>query len=87
MTAAKLIRLIPEKIFQELAIKTGVDTQVKKLSGEVMFKLILFSMLNAERLSLRVIEEYLHSGLKVSNTYGRKPAQGNRPAPMGVISI
>ena len=62
MTAAKLIRLIPENIFQELAVETGVDTQVKKLSGELIFKLILFSMLNSEKLSLRIMEEYLHSG-------------------------
>src|ERR1700712_4635917 len=61
MNAAKLIKLIPEDIFRELAIKTGVDTQVKKLSGELMFKLILFSMLNSEKLSLRVMENYLHS--------------------------
>ena len=62
MTVAKLLRLIPDDIFRELAVKTGVDTQVKKLSGELMFKLLLFSMLNADRLSLRVMEEYLHSG-------------------------
>lgn len=62
MNAAKLIKLIPANLFQELASKTAVDTQVKKLSGEVMFKLILFSMLNSEKLSLRVMEQYLHSG-------------------------
>lgn len=62
MNAAKLIKLIPAPLLQELTIKTGVDTQVKKLSGELMFKLILFSMLNSEKLSLRILEEYLHSG-------------------------
>lgn len=62
MTAGALIKLIPQKIFQELAIETRVDTQVKKLSGEVMFKLILFSMLNSEKLSLRVMETFLQSG-------------------------
>jgi Domain of unknown function (DUF4372) len=62
MTAAKLLKLIPDNIFQELALKTGVDTQVKKLSGELIFKLILFSMLNSEKLSLRIMEEYLDSG-------------------------
>jgi Transposase DDE domain len=34
---------------------------VKKLSGSVMFKLILFSMLGSERLSLRVMESFLSS--------------------------
>lgn len=62
MNASKLIKLIPDNIFRELAIKTGDNTQVKKLSGELMFKLILFSMLNSEKLSLRIMEEYLHSG-------------------------
>lgn len=61
MTAGELIRLIPPKIFQELAVETKVDTQVKKLSGEVMFKLILFSMLGSEKLSLRVMETFLQS--------------------------
>jgi hypothetical protein len=61
MTAGELIKLIPSKIFQELAVETKVDTQVKKLSGEVMFKLILFSMLGSEKLSLRVMESFLQS--------------------------
>jgi hypothetical protein len=42
-----------------LAVETKVDAQVKKLSGEVMFKLILFSMLNSDKLSLRVMETFL----------------------------
>lgn len=61
MTVNELLRLIPEKTFRDLAVETKVDTQVKKLSGEVMFKLILFSMLNSDKLSLRVMETFLHS--------------------------
>ncbi|CAN5659465.1 hypothetical protein BH10BAC2_BH10BAC2_01570 [soil metagenome] len=61
MTAGELIKLIPQKTFQDLAIETKVDTQVKKLSGEVIFKLILFSMLNSDKLSLRVMETFLQS--------------------------
>jgi hypothetical protein len=57
----ELLRLIPSEVFRELAVETKVDTQVKKLSGEVMFKLILFSMLNSDKLSLRVMETFLHS--------------------------
>ncbi|MFT3948776.1 MAG: hypothetical protein QM763_17565 [Agriterribacter sp.] len=49
MTAKELIGLIPEEIFEELSAETKVDTQVKKLSGEVIFKLILFSMLNTSK--------------------------------------
>ncbi len=61
MTSSKLIGLIPQGIFEELSASTGVDAQVKKLSGEVIFKLILFSMLNAEKPSLRVMEAFLQS--------------------------
>jgi hypothetical protein len=61
MTAGELIKLIPPQTFRDLAIETKVDTQVKKLSGEVIFKLILFSMLNSDKLSLRVMETFLQS--------------------------
>lgn len=61
MTAGELIKLIPAETFRELAAETRVDEQVKKLSGEVIFKLILFSMLNSDKLSLRVMETYLQS--------------------------
>jgi hypothetical protein len=61
MTVSELLMLIPPETFRDLAIETKVDTQVKKLSGEVMFKLILFSMLNSEKLSLRVMETFLQS--------------------------
>ena len=70
MTASELIKLIPQQTFSDLAIKTNVDTQVKKLSGEVIFKLILFSMLNSEKMSLRVMERFLHSAqFKVFSKY------------------
>jgi len=61
MTVNELLKLIPDEIFRRLAVETRVDNQVKKLSGELMFKLILFSMLNSEKVSLRVMETYLHS--------------------------
>jgi hypothetical protein len=61
MTVNELLKLIPAKIFRDLAVETKVDAQVKKLSGEVMFKLILFSMLSSDKLSLRVMETFLQS--------------------------
>jgi hypothetical protein len=61
MTASELIRLIPSSLFEDLAIETEVDYQVKKLTGEVTFKLILFSMLDSDKLSLRVMEKFLTS--------------------------
>jgi len=61
MKVAELLKLIPPQTFKDLAVETNVDFQVKKLSGEVIFKLILFSMLGSEKLSLRVMETYLQS--------------------------
>jgi len=61
MTSKQILNLIPSTIFRELAIETKVDHQVKMLSGELIFKLILFSMLNSNKLSLRVMEKYLES--------------------------
>lgn len=61
MTVNALLKLIPKQTFQDLAAETRVDEQVKKLSGELMFKLILFSMVNSEKLSLRVMETFLQS--------------------------
>jgi hypothetical protein len=61
MTAGELLKLIPSHVFRDLAVETEVDKQVKKLPGEVIFKLILFSMLSSEKLSLRVMETFLQS--------------------------
>lgn len=61
MKVGELLKLIPPETFTDLAIETKVDFQVKKLSGEVMFKLILFSMLGSDKLSLRVMEGFLQS--------------------------
>ena len=59
MSICELLKLLPKNIFSELAAGTKVNHQVKKHSGEVIFKLILFSMLNAGKLSLRVTESFL----------------------------
>jgi hypothetical protein len=61
MTVEELLKLIPQKTFDELALETKVDFQVKKLTGETIFKLILFSMLNSDKLSLRTMETFLSS--------------------------
>ena len=61
MRAKELLGLIPEKILKSLSVETKVDHQVKKLSGHLMFQLILYSMMNRKRVSLRVMEEFLKS--------------------------
>lgn len=61
MKVEQIFKLIPAKALSFLAIETNVDYQVKKLSGLVVFKLILFSMLSSNKLSLRVMESFLES--------------------------
>ena len=69
MHVKDLLQLIPEEELNVLAVETKVDHQVKKLSGLIMFQLILFSMINRKRISLRVMEEFLKSSSfrKLSN--------------------
>lgn len=61
MHVKELLQLIPEDVLQEFSIETSVNHQVKKLSGQTMFQLILFSMVNRKRISLRVMEEFIRS--------------------------
>jgi hypothetical protein len=61
MTVQELFKLIPNACFDEIGLETKVDNQVKKLTGEVIFKLILFSMLDTDKMSLRAMETLLSS--------------------------
>jgi hypothetical protein len=54
MTARDLLHLIPLHLLEEIGIETNVDNQVKKLKGDIVFKLILFSMLDTDFLSNRM---------------------------------
>ena len=61
MTATEILKLIPEKTFDALTAETKVDHQVKKLTGETIFKLVLFSMLSSNKSSLRIMEKFISS--------------------------
>ena len=61
MRVKELLQLIPEEQLEVFGVETKVDHQVKKLSGHIMFQLILFSMINRKRISLRVMEGFLKS--------------------------
>ena len=54
---SELIGLVPQDYIEQLATELVVDKWVKKLKAEPLFKLILFSILQGERLSLRVMED------------------------------
>lgn len=51
-----LLTLIPDELLESLAEELDVDKWVKKLKAEGLFKLVLYSILSSERLSLRVME-------------------------------
>ena len=61
MTVEQLLKLIRDEHLDFLAAETKVNHQVKKLEGAVIFKLVLFSMLSTEKVSLRIMETFLHS--------------------------
>lgn len=61
MRLGEVLGYIPKEDLNKLSIEYKVDHQVKKLHGQTMFQLLLFSMLNIKNNSLRVMEEFYHS--------------------------
>jgi hypothetical protein len=53
-----ILKLIPNEVLDQLAQETQVDRNVKKLSGKSLFQLFLFSLMNSDRMSLRVMEHH-----------------------------
>ncbi|MBN6062820.1 IS4/IS5 family transposase, partial [Aggregatibacter actinomycetemcomitans] len=52
MKLREILSYIPKEQLRMFALEYQVDRQVKKLSGEVMFYLLLFSSLNVRHNSL-----------------------------------
>jgi hypothetical protein len=52
-----LLKLIPEDLLLDLAKETNVDYQVKKLYGRNVFNLLLFALIEKERIGLRGLED------------------------------
>jgi hypothetical protein len=63
MKAKDLLQLIPQEDLEVFASQTKVDYQVKKLNGVTMFQLLLFSLLQHDKASLRIMEN-LYSSLQ-----------------------
>ncbi|GGF30298.1 IS4 family transposase [Flavobacterium limi] len=61
MKLEEVLEYIPQGELEKLSLIYNVDHQVKKLHGQTMFQLLLFSMLNIKHNSLRVMEEFYHS--------------------------
>jgi hypothetical protein len=56
-----ILGYISDEELDFLSAETGVNHQVKKLNGSVIFKLILYSLLEHGKPSLRVMEQIFHS--------------------------
>jgi transposase len=61
MKVKELLAFIPQQELELLAAETKVDYQVKKLEGIIIFQLILFSMLESQKASLRIMEHLFSS--------------------------
>lgn len=60
-TVEQLLKLIPEELLSNIEQETKVNHQVKKLRWTVMFKLLLMSVFDNERASLRLMEDIYNS--------------------------
>ncbi len=56
-----LLKLIPEDLLSELSLETNVDYQVKKLYGRDIFTLLLYGLIESERLGLRSLQDFYSS--------------------------
>lgn len=56
VTVNQLLELLPDDLLGQLAADLNADKWVRKLPAVTTFKLVLYSLLNSERLSLRVLE-------------------------------
>lgn len=56
-----LLKLIPENLLAELSSETKVDHQVKKLFARNVFTLLLFGLMESERLGLRSLQDFYNS--------------------------
>lgn len=61
MNVKQVLGLIPEELLNKLTIETKVDYKVQKLEGVIVFKLLLYSMLQVKQNSLRVMEHLFNS--------------------------
>ncbi len=65
VSVKSILGLIDDNLLDNLAEETGVDFNVKKLSGKVIFKLLLMTILDDSKASLRIMEKiYLSNKFK-----------------------
>jgi hypothetical protein len=70
--------MIPKDLVARLEEETKVNRQVKKMSGEIVLKLILFSLLERSQVSLRLMEEiYASEKFKIVSGKGNRMVKHN----------
>ena len=57
ITAAELLNVIPEDLLSNLSQETKVDYYTKVLHGKKLFYLLMYGILENERLSQRTLED------------------------------
>jgi hypothetical protein len=57
ITVRELVSMVDTRMLDEVATLTDVNFQVKKLSGQVIFKLLLLAILDDTKVSLRIMED------------------------------
>jgi hypothetical protein len=55
VSVESLLGYLPEGLLSELAQKHQIDDQAKKLTGSIVFKLLLYGILSTNQLSLNVL--------------------------------
>lgn len=61
VSVKSILGLIDDQLLDSLSETTGVDVNVKKLSGKVIFKLLLMTILDDSKASLRIMEKIYSS--------------------------
>ncbi|MEL6943763.1 MAG: hypothetical protein AAFO82_13945, partial [Bacteroidota bacterium] len=56
-TVKELLDLLPTSLLDDLAAQTKVDYQVKKLTGKLVFQLLLYGFASQKELSWRILEQ------------------------------
>lgn len=63
VSVSSLLKLIDKDVLESIGVETGVDYKSKKLSGEVVLKLLLMSILDNTKVSLRIMEKVFTNNL------------------------
>ncbi|MEX0598118.1 MAG: hypothetical protein WD512_16640 [Candidatus Paceibacterota bacterium] len=63
MKVIELLKLIPQTTWDKLIKETNVNYKAKKLDGQLLFSLLLYSLVTTKNTSLRVMEQLFNSYL------------------------